>query len=95
MPGKLKVSVSTFNEIASLLEKQGQKINQQGQFLIEKDTELQSPIDYRNATIRRDCIIEAVKMYCVDREIDVIGIAGAMFAFILTGENDTKLTIQE
>ena len=60
---KLIVSVPTFNEIASLLEKEGIKINSDCVLTLEKGIALVPPIDYRLVTIRRDCVIEATKVY--------------------------------
>ena len=60
---KLIVSVPTFNEIAGLLEKEGGKINNDRVLTLEKGVYLVPPVDYRLVTIRRDCVIEATKVY--------------------------------
>lgn len=83
---KLTVSVPTFNEIAGLLEKEGQKVNGQS-LTLEKGTALVQPIDYRLVTIRRDCVIEATKIYNnyndVSDECEFIKLVDAIYQYVL------------
>lgn len=60
---KIEVSVATFNEIAGKLEQNGVKLTDSKIITLEKGTFLAPPIDYRLVTIRRDCVIEATKIF--------------------------------
>lgn len=61
---KLEVSSPTFNEIAGLLEAKGIDIGKEGTVLtLTKGMSLVRPIDYRLVVIRRDCVIEATKIF--------------------------------
>lgn len=90
---KLTVSVPTFNEIAGLLEKEGQKINGIS-LTLEKGTALVPPIDYRLVTIRRDCVIEAAKIYNnyndVSDECEFIKLADAIYQYVLHEKKPPK-----
>ena len=85
----IKVSIPTFHEIASALEKQGKKLAvNTGIITIEKDDTIINPIDWRLATVRKDCIIEAVKT----GDKNVLKLAKEMFNYVIEGkiENETK-----
>lgn len=86
---KLTVSIPTFNEIAGLLEKEGVKINGQS-LTLEKGTGLVPPIDYRLVTIRRDCVIEAAKIWsgnCGETFIDTVE---AIYQYVLHEKKPSK-----
>lgn len=90
---KLTVSIPTFNEIAGLLEKEGQKINGIS-LTLEKGTALVPPIDYRLVTIRRDCVIEATKIWSdLNYTIDFVEFADQIYQYVLNEkkpiENET------
>lgn len=79
---KLTVSVQTFNEIAGLLEKEGQKISGQS-LTLEKGTALVPPIDYRLVTIRRDCVIEAAKIWIENSDVTFIQLVDVIYQYVL------------
>jgi hypothetical protein len=93
---KLKVSISTYNEIASLLELQGIKLGENNnQLILEKDTQLLSPIDYRLVTIRRDVADIAAKSYNIqniDNNVSFVEYVNELFNFVLKGEIPQKQT---
>lgn len=83
---KLKVSEVCFNELAAAAEKVGLKINV-GSITIDKDTTIVDPIDYRLATIRRDCINEAAKVWRYGENDDTfIEFADKVYQFVLRGK---------
>lgn len=88
MPGKIKVSSQCFSEIAQQLAKQGQEINKQGSVIIEKDMTIEQPYDFRLATIRKDCLVEAVKA----QPDNPISLAKLMFDFVLNGSIEQPTT---
>lgn len=79
---KLTVSIPTFNEIAGLLEKEGVKINGQS-LTLEKGTGLVPPIDYRLVTIRRDCVIEAAKIYNPYKCSNFVELVDEIYQYVL------------
>lgn len=79
---KLAVSVQTYNEIASLLEKEGYKVDARP-ITLEKGIDLVPPIDYRLVTIRRDCVIEATKIYSSYKHNDFIELADSIYQYVL------------
>lgn len=91
MSKRLKVSHQTFNEIAGLLEQQGLKLGTNtNELLLEKGDNLVPPIDYRLATIRRDCIVEAVKVYTADKARgNIQEIAENILQYVLYGQKQT------
>lgn len=60
---KLLVSLATYNEIAGLLEKSGEKINDGKGLILDKSTALVPPVDFRLIAIRRDCADIASKTF--------------------------------
>ena len=82
---KLTVSIQTYNEIASLLEKEGLKITENRALTIEKGTALVPPVDYRLVTIRRDCIVESAKI-CVAQDEDIVECADRIYRYVLEGK---------
>jgi len=86
---KLVVSVPTFNEIASLLEKEGIKINSDLVLTLEKGVALVPPIDYRLTTIRRDVLIESIKLVNninISEVSDFIEFTDKLFNYVLIGK---------
>jgi hypothetical protein len=97
------VSISTYNEIAGLLETQGIKLgDNHKEITLEKNMELLSPIDYRLVTIRRDVADIAAKSYNqqnFDNHEDFVEYVNKLFNFILKGElpeqkSNNTLTIE-
>ena len=86
---KLSVSVPTFNEIASLLEKEGVKINGGITLTLEKGVALVPPVDYRLVTIRRDVLIESIKLINninISEVSDFIEFTNKLFNYVLIGK---------
>ena len=86
---KLIVSVPTFNEIASLLEKEGIKINSDRVLTLEKGVALVPPVDYRLVTIRRDVLIESIKLINninISEVSDFIEFTDKLFNYVLNGK---------
>ena len=89
MPSTIKVSSDCFNEIAAALEKQGKKLGQNvGNLTLEKDDELVDPINWKCATVRRDCLVEAVK---ADPK-NAVKLAAKMYEFVTTGKTGNEET---
>jgi hypothetical protein len=87
MPSEIKVSASTFHEIAQALEVQGKKLGTNvGALTLEKDDKIIDPVNWKFATIRRDCLVEAVKAYgSSGGTIEILKIANLMFEFVING----------
>ena len=86
---KLIVSIPTFNEIASLLEKEGIKINSDRALTLEKGVALAPPVDYRLVTIRRDVLIESIKLVNninIGEVSDFIEFTNKLFNYVLIGK---------
>ena len=62
-PAKIKLSIPSYHEIAGNLEAAGIKLTENETLIIDKDVSLERPIDWRLLTVRKDCIIEAAKVY--------------------------------
>jgi len=60
---KLSVSLSTYNEIAELLEKHGISTAEKRELILEKGTQLEAPVSYKLVTIRRDAAGIAAQAY--------------------------------
>ncbi len=87
----IKVSHSCFNELAAQMERLGIQINQQNDAItISKGTTILPPVDMRLATMRRDCLVESVKLYAHDQSLDVVELANKMFEFVLNGKTLNK-----
>lgn len=93
-PLKLEVSVATFNEIASKLEAKGLKFGDNiKEIILEKGTELKQPIDYRQATMRKDAAFVAASIFKGYPNTFTIQAIDDIFQYILTGEIvDTLVT---
>ena len=90
---KLTVSIATFDEIAQLLEQQGLKVNDGKQLILEKGTFLVPPIDFRLATIRRDCVMEAAKIYVKGVDDNFIDLVNEIYQYVVFGKKDEKLNL--
>ena len=87
----IKVSVATYNEISSELEKQGFKIDVNvANITLERGTKLEHPIDYRLATIRRDCVTAAARAYGHNLTIEQID---EIFKYVLMGMPPTTIDL--
>lgn len=60
---ELQVSLETFQEIANGLEAKEVKINSDANITLVKNIKIKGPIDYRQVQIRRDVLMEVVKVY--------------------------------
>jgi hypothetical protein len=93
---KLKVSVAAFHEIASLLEQQGFKPDGSVALTLEKGTLLEHPIDFRLATIRRDCAVAAARAFNPsEMGIDFVKFTDTIFQYVLTGKVEEKTVATE
>lgn len=87
----IKISVAAYHEIASVLEKAGRKLGQNvGTLTIEKDDTIINPIDWKLVTVRKDCIVEAVK----SGEGDIVFNADKIFKYIMEGKIEEKKEIK-
>lgn len=87
----LNVSIPTYNEIAGLLEQAGKRYNPGEPLQIGKTSALKPPIDYRLATIRRDCVIEASKIFAANQMYDqamLVEMAEYFFQYVLHGKEN-------
>ena len=92
---KLEVSLPTFNEIAGLLEAAGVDLKNIPTITLDKTTSLVRPVDMRLVTIRRDCVIEAAKIFkSGDGSIDnFIEYADRIYQYVLNNKgNEPKET---
>ena len=83
---KLEVSLPTFNEIAGLLEAAGVDLKNIPTITLDKTTSLVRPIDMRLVTIRRDCIIEAAKIYHGDTIDGFIEYSDRIYQYVLNNK---------
>lgn len=88
---KIKISTASYNEIAAALEKEGRKIGDNATIQLEKGDQLEHPIDYRLATIRRDAVVEAGKAYQYV-EGDFVEFCDKVFDFIVNGTKPKPTT---
>ena len=81
MTTKTTISVSTecYDEILAAMKVIGLETTPD-QLTIKRDVTISQPIDFRLATIRRDCLVEAVKMKEVGNVIDT---ASDMYKFVI------------
>ncbi len=91
---KLTVSIPTFNEIAGLLEQHGVKITDGRSVTLEKGTALVPPIDYRMATIRKDCIAIGANLYketvAVPTAEEFLTFADKLLKYVLFGKSEPE-----
>ena len=85
---KLTVSIATFNELAGVLEQQGLKVNDGKTLTLDKGTFLVPPIDFRLATIRRDCVMEAAKIWREGQAQSFIETVNEIYQYVVFGKKD-------
>jgi hypothetical protein len=67
MNQKLKLSLPSYNEIAIKLAEAGIKLTDNDTLTIEKMSDIERPIDWRLVQVRKDCVVEALKLYSPER----------------------------
>ena len=88
MPHKIKLSIASFNEFGAALEAQGLKFGENiNTILIEKGTEIERPIDYRQATMRKDAGLIASRAF--NNGSDFIAFMDQIYEYILNGKSST------
>lgn len=96
---KLAVSEDTYNEIASLMEKQGREVNKGEEITIKKDDAIMPPYNFRLATIRRDVMQHAGPIYSppineagysLQDDNKFIDYIDKVFHWVLTGEKPER-----
>lgn len=81
---KIKLSVASFNELGAALEARGLKFGENvKELIIEKGDELERPIDYRQATMRRDAGNIAARTYT--NMPNFIELMNEIYEYILNG----------
>jgi hypothetical protein len=81
---KTTISVSTecYDEILAAMKAVGLETTPDS-LTIKRDVTINQPIDFRLATIRRDCLVEAVKLVDRDNPNAVIELADSMYNFVI------------
>jgi hypothetical protein len=84
---KIAISAASYNEIAAALEKKGYKLDLNvGIIQLEKNVELEHPIDYRLATIRRDCATVAARAWSyANGTNNFVSFVDEIFQYVLNG----------
>lgn len=84
---KITISTASYDEIASILEKQGFKLGTNvAEIVLAKGTEITQPVDFRLATIRRDCANLASRVYQRRHEAGFIEFTDEVFQYVLNGK---------
>lgn len=84
---KLAVSTATFGEIAAALEQQGFKLGVNvAEIVLAKGTELKQPVDFRLATIRKDCALIASRIYAAKDTVGFIDFVDQVYQYVLNGK---------
>lgn len=87
----IEVSVPTFHEMAQKLESLGIKILEAKSFTVEKGSDIIPPIDWRYTQVRKDCLMEAIKL-TQPQPVGLIetdkfmALVDVMFKYVTTGE---------
>ena len=94
MTAKITILVSTecYDEIATAMKAAGLETTPDA-LTIKRDTTITQPVDFRLATIRRDCLVEAVKLtHSSSVGINTIATAREMYNFVigLTNKQEWK-----
>lgn len=86
MPTQIKISSAAFNEFAAAMEKLGRKqgVNA-GIITLEKDDLIVDPVDWRAATVRKDCLAGAVQLKDATTE-NITETTEKLFNFVITGK---------
>ena len=95
---KLIVSMATYGELYSQLEKQGQSLNNGQVLTIEKGTAVMPPVDFRLVAVRQNCleaastayIPEVVKDYNKQDDVRFIQFCESIFQWCLNGVDRTN-----
>lgn len=85
---KIEISVASYDEIAGILEKQGFKLGTNvAEIVLAKGTEITQPVDFRLATIRRDCANLASRVYQESSNMadTFINFTDEVFQYVLNG----------
>lgn len=80
---KLTISSATFNEIATAMEKHGYKPGEVEIVLI-KDIKLETPVDYRAATIRKDAGLIAARQNIPSNQF--VSFMEEIYQYIINGK---------
>lgn len=93
---KITVSISTFNEIASILEKKGQKLGENATTLtLDKGDFLAPEHDLRMATIRGSVAQTAATAWKGSNyPVDFIKFVDELYNYILTGKTENDPVIK-
>lgn len=91
----LNVSSATFSEIAMRMQEKGITIGEGDikaltSITLEKGSELAQPHDWPQVKLRKDCLVEAMKLAGIvggDRLIELID---EIYQYVLTGKKETK-----
>lgn len=94
---KLLVSMGTFGELTTLMERNGRTLNDGKEITIESNDAVIPPIDFRLAALRQNCLAEVVKVYKTpiekDFEVnnvdDFIRFFDKVFQYVFKGEMST------
>lgn len=86
-PKSVTISISTeaYDELQNAMKAAGLE-TQPDQLIIKRDVSITQPIDFRLATIRRDCLVEAVKA----NPSQPLQLARDMFNFVTGKEVEPK-----
>ncbi len=74
----ISVSIECYDEIATAMKAAGLEVTPDA-LTIKRDTTITQPVDFRLATIRRDCLVEAVKA----RPDAPLALAEEMYWFVI------------
>ena len=86
---ELKISVAAFNEIAQALQLTGKQLEAGAPITLTKDDKIVNPIDYRLATMRRDCAEICSKVYNashMDKGINFLEFCQRTYNFVLMND---------
>jgi len=88
---RLVLSIQSYNEIANIFDQMGVKVNdRQSGLMLDKGTILVPPVDIRQATIRRDVLIEAIKALPhfpnVSRTNDFVDFCETLYQWVYKGD---------
>lgn len=85
---KIECSDQTYNEIATILKRNGREINDGKPLEIQRGDALMPPRDFRMVAIRQNCLIAAAEVYKNAQNKDFLAISEMIFNWVLNGEND-------
>jgi hypothetical protein len=82
----IKVTTATYNEIVQTLTNNGRIFKPGDPIVIQKDERLLPPVDYKLATVRRDCADICAKVYNsshMEKGITFIEFCNVLYQFVL------------